>query len=74
MTTYLYETIPQMPGEEPRRFEIKHSMPDQPLTRHPDTGEPVRRVVLGGYGIKSSAKPSPRKPAGHCCGGNCGCH
>ena len=75
MTTYVYETIPQIAGEEPRRFEIKQSMNDQPLTHDPDSGAPVRRVVLGGYGIKTSAKPAPRKPSGHsCCGGGCGCH
>ena len=77
MTTYVYETIPRMPGEEPRRFEVRQSMNDQPLANHPETGEPVRRVVLGGFGIKTSAKPQrpSRPPSGHsCCGGGCGCH
>ena len=45
MTTYVYETIPTKPGETPRRFEIRQSMNDAPLTRVPETGEPVRRVI-----------------------------
>ena len=48
MTTYVYETIPGKEGEKPRYFEIKQSMNDKPLTQHPETGEPIRRVVLGG--------------------------
>ena len=56
MTTYVYETIPQKHGEEPRYFEIKQNMNDQPLTKHPETGESIRRVVLGGFGVLSSDK------------------
>jgi predicted nucleic acid-binding Zn ribbon protein len=75
MTTYVYETIRQKPGEKPRYFEIKQAMSAKPLTKHPDSGEPIRRVVLGGYGVlsssqkKSSAKADTR---GGCCGGT-GC-
>jgi len=29
-------------------------MNDAPLTKHPDTGEPIRRFVLGGFGTLSS--------------------
>lgn len=76
MTTYLYQTIPQLPGEEPRQFEFQQSMLDQPLTTHPESGEPVRRVILGGLGILNSAKavrkPAPRGGSG--CGPGCGCH
>jgi predicted nucleic acid-binding Zn ribbon protein len=74
MTTYVYETIPQKPGEKPRYFEIKQAMSDQPLTKHPDSGEAIRRVVLGGYGVlSSSAKKSSKGAAdGRCCGGS-GC-
>jgi len=74
MTTYVYETIPQTPGTEPRRADLKQSNNGRPLTADPATGEPVRRVVLGGFGIKTSAKPAPRKAPGHSCGGGCGCH
>ena len=75
MTTYVYETIPQKAGEKPRYFEIKQNMSDNALTHHPESGEPIRRVVLGGYGVlsssgkKSSVKTDTR---GACCGGT-GC-
>lgn len=78
MTTYVYETIPVKKGENVRHFEIKQSMKDNALTKHPETGEAIRRVVLGGYGVLKSGQPAPRVPApsrgGHCCGSSCGCH
>jgi predicted nucleic acid-binding Zn ribbon protein len=51
--TYLYETIPAQPGDEVRRYEIKQSIHDQALTHHPETGEPIRRVIIGGWGLPS---------------------
>lgn len=67
MTTYVYETIPQHAEEKPEYFELQQSMKDDPLTHHPQTGKPVRRVVLGGYGVlKSSAAANPRRE-------DCGC-
>ena len=33
------------------RFEVKQSMKDEPLRVDPETGEPVRRVISGGYGV-----------------------
>ena len=80
MTTYAYQTIPQAPDTQPVYFEIKQSMKDPPLTVHPETGEPVRRVILGGFGFLSSGKAAKRVPpsaggGGGCCGGSgCGCH
>ncbi len=68
MTTYVYETIPQTPGEQPVYFEVKQPMSAAPLDVHPDTGRPVRRVVLGGYGVLKSGAPA-RTAAG----GDCGC-
>jgi predicted nucleic acid-binding Zn ribbon protein len=87
MATYVYETIPQAPGEATTQFEIKQSMKDAPLTRHPETGAPVRRVITGGFGLigantgKSSEGKKPKEPShqpehkhsGGCCGGACGC-
>ncbi len=67
MTTYVYETLPLMPGEKPRYFEFKQSLNDAPLTKHPETGETIRRVVLGGFGTLSS------KPAKSDSGASCGC-
>jgi predicted nucleic acid-binding Zn ribbon protein len=56
--TYLYETIPAKKGEKEKQFEIKQSANDAPLTKHPETGEPIRRVILGGWGLLSSKAPS----------------
>lgn len=69
MTTYVYETIREKAGEEPRFFEIQQSMKDAPLTRHPETGEPIRRVILGGYGTltKSDASPPSKDCGPGCC-------
>ena len=80
MATYLYETIPGKPGEEPITFEIQQSMKDAPLTKHPETGLPVRRVITGGFGFvsKSGSSPAPQRPpsssGGGGCGSGCGCH
>jgi len=75
MTTYVYETVPQQSGEKPRYFEIKQSMNDQPLTKHPESGETIRRVILGGYGVLSSAsKKSSASTGGSCCGGTSCCN
>lgn len=66
MTTYVYEPIHQKNGEKPRYFEIKQSMNDAPLSRHPETGEAIRRVVLGGFGMLNSK-------SGGDSGSSCGC-
>jgi hypothetical protein len=73
MATYVYETVPCSAGDEPRRFEVVQSMKDAPLTRHPETGEPVRRVISGGYGLIAKAGPSPT-PAATPCSPGCACH
>ena len=78
MPLYQYETIPTVPDEAVRRFEVKQSMNDNALTRDPESGKPVRRVISGGYlllkgeiGSESGAGgiPSPQS-----CGGSCACH
>jgi predicted nucleic acid-binding Zn ribbon protein len=70
--TYLYETIPQNEGDPIEQFEIQQSMSDLPLTQHPKTGVPVRRVILGGWGLmtgKGSTVPSASSctPGSGCC-------
>jgi predicted nucleic acid-binding Zn ribbon protein len=50
MATYVYETIPQNAKQKPRRFEVVQKMSDPALTKDPKTGEPVRRVIVGGSG------------------------
>ncbi len=74
MATYVYETIPQQPGEHPRRFEVVQSMKDRPLHRHPDTGEPVRRIVTGGYGLMGVGGKSPAGAPAAPCSPGCACH
>lgn len=44
MPIYIYETIPA-DGSEPARFEIMQRIADPALTEHPETGEPVRRII-----------------------------
>ncbi len=76
MTTYVYETIPSKAGAKPQYFEIKQSMNAKPLTKHPETGVPIRRVVLGGFGVLSSGKAGggADSSGSSCCGPACGCH
>lgn len=73
MATYVYETVPPRPGAAPRRFEVVQSMKDAALTRHPDTGEPVRRVITGGYGLMGVGEKAPSAAAAPCSPG-CACH
>ncbi len=57
MPTYVYEVIgPE--GESAETFELIQRISDPPLTAHPETGEPVRRVIqpvfVGGQWTESS--------------------
>lgn len=47
MPMYVYEIINEdgSPGE---RFEVLQSFSDEPLTQHPETGQPVRKVITAG--------------------------
>jgi len=51
-------------------------MKDGALTKHPETGEPIRRVITGGFGYIGSGKSEQAsKPSGGgSCGNGCGCH
>ena len=66
MPTYTYETIPQKPGDEPVRFEVKQSIFAAPLDQHPETGVPVKRVITGGLGFLGK-----REGGGHSHGPSC---
>ena len=69
MATYVYETIPSKPNEKPKRYEIKQSMSDKPLTQHPETGEKIQRVVSGGFGLMSKGgEAGSSRQGGHSCG------
>ncbi len=74
MATYVYETIPQRPGENPRRFERVQGMKEAPLQRHPDTGELVRRVVIGGFGLMGVGGKTPAAAPAAPCSPGCACH
>lgn len=67
MPTYIYETIPAK-GKKPKRFEIFQLMKDDALKVHPETGEPVRRIITGGahlflreLTIERPLPPPPKK-------------
>lgn len=75
--TYVYETIPTDDATKPVVFEVQQKLADPPLTQHPDTGEPVRRVLtapfLGGMSGKSdAAREVCDEPAAGCGMGACG--
>ncbi len=59
MPTYVYEVINKddSGGEQ---FEIFQSFKDEPLKKHPETGEPVRRVIqapmIGGKHSEAGVK------------------
>ena len=74
MPIYVYETTDTT--KPLRRFEVKQSMRDEPLRVDPKTGESVRRVISGGYGVHvhgGSTGPSVGSVGGSC-GPGCGCH
>ena len=73
MPTYVYETTD--PAKPVRQFEVRQSMNDKPLRVDPSTGESVRRVISGGYGVHvagGAVAPAPPRRGG--CGPGCGCH
>jgi predicted nucleic acid-binding Zn ribbon protein len=79
MATYIYETTDET--KPVQKFEIQHSMKDEPLTRHPETGEAIRRVITGGFGYAATGN-APRHAdmqramggGKSSCGTGCGCH
>jgi hypothetical protein len=67
MPTYVYETLPAK-GKPAKRFEIWQSIKDAAFTKHPATGEPVRRIITGGADfflphliVERPAPPPPKK-------------
>ena len=71
MPIYVYKTITEKPGEKTRYFEFSQSMTDEPFTKHPETGEPICRVVLGGFGVLTGR--NSERNSGACCGSGSGC-
>lgn len=81
MPTYVYEVVkPDGTAEPASRFEIEQSIKADALTKHPESGKPVRRVIqsisiLGN--AAGSAKPMTSGGGGSGggkCGPSCGCH
>lgn len=72
MPTYVYETCPTKPGAKAIRFEVDQRMSEAPLTKHPETGEPVRRVISGGLGFVCGNEGGGSAPAGGCTQPGCG--
>ena len=73
MPTYVYETIPGNPDDKPQRFEVFQRMTDAALTHDPDGGEPVRKIITGGIGVKlgvlkRSTVVDKKSPAATACG------
>lgn len=66
MPIYIYETIPENCCTDPKHYEINQGENDAPLTRHPETDEPIKRVLLGG-------KELIKKPDGDSCCSGTGC-
>ena len=73
MPTYLYETVPGSPDESIDRFEVRQSFSEPPLSVHPSTGAPVRRVISGGIGLMTKSENSLPEAGPGCEPANCGC-
>jgi predicted nucleic acid-binding Zn ribbon protein len=73
MPTYIYETVCDDPAKA-RRFEVDQRMSEKPLTKHPETGEPVRRVITGGLGFTGveCRAGTGQAPQGGCNAPGCG--
>lgn len=60
MPFYVYEVVLEGEDEPGQRFEVFQKMSDPPLTKHPTTGQPVRRVIgapyLGGKNSDAAVK------------------
>lgn len=67
---YLYETLVTEAGEEAVHFEIEQGVNDLPLTKHPETGVAIRRVILGGWGFFGASGSAGQKGSGEGC--DCG--
>lgn len=69
MPYYVYETL----GAEKERFEFKQSIHDEVFQFHPDTGVPIRKIIVAGAGIrtvglKRSTVVNKLSPAATACG------
>jgi predicted nucleic acid-binding Zn ribbon protein len=65
MPTYIYESVPESCCQEPEHYEIEQASDAAPLTHHPETNIPIKRVVIAGSELI--------KDKGSCCCGNGEC-
>lgn len=56
MPTYVYEILDKRGEPTGKTFEHVQSMKEPPLTKHPETGEPVRRAIVA-PAIAGNASP-----------------
>jgi len=71
MPLYVYEATTK--GREQELFEFLQGPNDPPYTHHPETGEPIQRVIMGRFGVLSSGPSSGGEPGPSSCGPGCGC-
>ncbi len=73
MPTYIYETVTDDP-KQVRRYEFEQRMSAKAYEQHPETGEPIRRVITGGLGFTGVECRSTGRtpPAGGCSAPGCG--
>ena len=51
MPTFIYESVPESCCQEPEHYEIEQEADAVPLTHHPETNVPIKRVVIGGQAL-----------------------
>ncbi|MDX1604706.1 MAG: hypothetical protein R3202_00865 [Candidatus Competibacterales bacterium] len=67
MPTYVYRSL----RDPDLTYEFSQSMNDEPYREHPETGEPLRRILaapaIHRRGLKRSARVDKRSPAATAC-------
>ena len=51
MPAFIYESVPESCCQEPEHYEIEQEADAAPLTHHPETNLPIKRVVIGGQAL-----------------------
>lgn len=60
MPTYVYAVV-NPDGSLGETFEVVQSMRDDPLTKHPQTGEPVQRVITAPQIVSEHSTASDKR-------------
>jgi len=72
MPTYIYETIPAA-GEAVTHHEIEQAEDAAALETHPDSGLPIRRVIVDGVPLIKEEGCCDDDEDDSCCGGSSKC-